>query len=201
MTSELQQTRYDRLVRRVGGIIGPGSKVAEALSELFPVLDVELVPGELLFLGGTILGHGGTKLVGGAATAPRIQLFNPVGSGRIVTCTTVILTTGSTENVRGTVNQTALTTGVGVELSRDGRLEVTSRPTAQIRQDLTAAFTDATIQFSNTADRPFSLTDQNGLAVLPPGSGYEWGNGSVNSTLACSFLWRERTAEDSELSF
>ncbi len=48
MGQELQQNRYDQLIRRVGGIIGPGSKVVEALGELFPVIDVENVPGELL---------------------------------------------------------------------------------------------------------------------------------------------------------
>jgi len=197
----IQQSRYDALLRRVGDLKGPGSKVNDALSELFPMFDVENVPGELFFLMGTILGHGGAKVAAGAALAPRIQVFNPAGSGKIVTVTSVLLTTGSTENVRGTVENAPLTTATAVELSRDGRRPPSSRTTSQIRQDATAAFTDATIQFSLQADTPFLLSDPNGLAVLPPGFGYEWGNGSVLSTLAASFWWRERVAEPSELNF
>ena len=50
---EVQQNRWDQLIRRVSGSIGPGSRVSETLSELLPVMDVERVPGELLRLMGT----------------------------------------------------------------------------------------------------------------------------------------------------
>jgi len=196
----IQQNRWDQLLRRSADLKGPGSKVNDALSELFPTFDVENVPGELFFLMGTILAHGGAKVIAGVTDAPRLQLFNPVGSGKILTVTSIILTTGSSENVRGTVENAPLTTVPAIELSRDGRMPATSRPTGQIRTDATPAFTDATVQFSMAADIPFLISDPNGLAILPPGTGYEWGNGSVNSTLAASFWWRERTAEPSELN-
>jgi len=199
--TQLQQSRYDQLLRRVGDLKGPGSKVSDALTELFPMIDVENVPPELLFLSGTLLAHGGTIVSAGAALAPRIQLFNPVGSGKIITVTTVVLAPGSTEVLRGAVTQIALTTGIGTESGRDGRLPTASTPVGEIRTDATAAFTDAQIQLPRTADLPFRLTDPNGLAVLPPGSGYEWGNGSVLSILTCSFWWKERVAQPSELNF
>jgi len=56
--TELQQNRYDQLLRRVGDLKGPGSKVNDVLQELFPTIDVENVPGELLFLMGTHIGLG-----------------------------------------------------------------------------------------------------------------------------------------------
>jgi len=199
--SSIQQNRYDQLLRRVADLKGAGSKVNDALTELFPMFDVENVPGELFFLMGTILGHGGVKLIGGAATVPRIQLFNPAGSGKIITVTSIVLTSGSTENIRGTVENAPLTSVPAVELSRDGRKPATQRTTGQIRTDLTAAFTDVTITWSQKADEPFRMTDVNGLAILPPGTGYEFSNGSVNSTLAATFWWRERVAQPSELNF
>ncbi len=201
MTSELQQNRYDQLIRRVGGIIGPGSKVAEALSELFPTIDVERVPGELLLLGGTQLGHGGSIVTGAVATAPRIQLFNPIDSSKIITCTSIVVVTGSTEVVRSTVNQTALPSGIGVELVRDGRVPIPTRPIGQIRTQLTGVLADATVQWTQAADVPFYLTDPNGLSILPPGSGYGFGLGAVNTVLQVSFWWRERVAEQAELQF
>ncbi len=201
MTSELQTPRYDQIIRRVGGIIGPGSKVSEALSELFPVLDVENPPGELLFLGGWIPGHGSVSVLGSAGQSGRAQLFNPVGSGKIVIVSTALVGSANTQIIRGTVNQTALTSGVGTELSRDGRLRTSSRPVAQIRSDDTVALTDATLQFTLLANTTLRLTDPNGLAILPPGSGYEFGTSLFATIIRASFIWRERVALESELLF
>ena len=38
--SQLQQSRYDQLLRRVGDLKGPGSKVNDVLHELFPMFDL-----------------------------------------------------------------------------------------------------------------------------------------------------------------
>lgn len=198
--TEIQQNRYDQVIRRVTNVVGGGSQVNDTLNELFPVVDVERVPGELLLLGGTQLGQGGTIVTGAAATAPHIQLFNPVDSTKLVTVTTVVISVGQTVTVRANVNQIALVTGIGVESSRDGRTPVTTRPVAQIRTRLSGVLTDAQIQWSMLANEPLILTDPNGLAVLPPGSGYEFGNGLVDTDLQVNYWWRERVAEPSELN-
>jgi len=201
MTSDLQQNRYDQLIRRVGGIIGPGSKVAEALSELFPVIDVERVPGELLLLGGTQLCAGAGTRTGAVGEVARIQLFNPVGSGKLVTVSLLIVSSSTVSNIRVAWNITALTLGIGTEVFRDRRLAATSRPIGQIRTDSTVAFTDPNLNFRALGNTPYFLKDVNSLGVLPPGSGLEISNDNTNTQIFCSFLWRERVAIDSELLF
>lgn len=200
MTSELQQNRYDQLLRRVGGLIGPGSKVSEALTELFPMIDVEDPPGELQILGGTRLAHGSLAATAAALQFPRIQLFNPADSGTLITVTSVIVSQPAVAVVRSTVSQIALTNGVGTELYRDGRLPSPQRPVGQIRVQLDAVQTDATIQFRLSANQTIRLYDDNTVAVLPPGSGLDYGNNTAASTLTISFLWRERPALESELN-
>ena len=201
MPSELQQNRYDQIVRRVGGIIGPGSKVAEALSELFPVVDVERVPGELLLLGQTSLCWGSFALTATGGNRPRIQLFNPAGSGKLGTCSKVVVSSSSAQIVRFATNNTALTTGVGTEVFRDRRLLGTSRPTLQIRTDATVALTDAHGQIEVRANTAEFLQDENSLAVLPPNSGFELGGITAATQLIVTFFWRERVAIESELNF
>lgn len=198
--TEIQQNRYDQLIRRVTNIVGGGSQVNDTLNELFPVIDVERVPGELLLLGGIQLAQGGTIVTGAATTAPHIQLFNPDDSSKIITVTTVVLSTVQDVSVRANVNQTALLTGIGVESSRDGRVQVTTRPVGQIRTRLSGVLTDAQVRWGMLANVPLILTDPNGLAILPPGSGYEFGNELVDTDLNCNFWWRERVAEPAELN-
>ncbi len=199
--NELQQTRYDQIIRRVGGIIGPGSKVAEALSELFPVIDVERVPGELLLLGQTALCLGAGSITGAVGEAARIQVFNPAGSGKLVAVSSTVLSTATTQQMRFATTNTALTTGLGTEVFRDRRLPGTSRPVSQIRTDSTVAKTDAHGQFRVLANTPHELPDENTVAVLPPGAGFEVGADTFNTNIVVTFFWRERVALESELNF
>jgi len=201
VTSEIQQSRYDQLLRRVADLKGSGSKVSEVLTELFPVIDVERLPGELFLLMGTQLGFGAASVTGAAAQRPRTQLFNPVGSGKIAAVSSCVISTTNTQRIRYTTNSIALTTGIGTESFRDGRLPVTNRPSCQIRTDSTVAITDATAQFILSVNVPFELKEENALAVLPPGEGFEIGGDVIASTIVVTFNWRERVAEPSELNF
>ena len=201
MGHDLQQTRYDQLIRRVGAIIGPGSKVAEALSELFPVIDVERVPGELLLLGGTNLCFGSAIVTAVVGETSRIQLFNPVSSGKLITVTLCIVSSDTPKEVRYARTSTPLLSGVGTELFRDTRLPATARPVGQIRSDTTVALTDANGRFRMLASTPIFLTDQNSVMVLSPGNGLEFGPQDTNEDLEVTFHWRERVAEQSELNF
>jgi len=201
MPNELQQTRFDQLVRRVGGIIGPGSKVAEALPELFPVIDVERVPGELLVLGGTRICMGSE--IGGpiGGQLSRVQLFNPAGSGFLLTISSVIISSQATMSFRWNIETTAITTLSTNKVFRDGRLTGTTRPVGEIRSDTTLAAVVRAGQMQVQSNRPQFLNDTNGVAVLAPGTGLTFQGGTNNSDLVVAFNWRERVALQSELNF
>lgn len=199
--TELQQNRYDQLLRRVGDLKGPGSKVNDALSELFPMFDVETDRGELQLLSGMDLCFGGGNGEGAATTAFRGQLFNPVGSGKLLIVTRTLWTNDSIAVHRWGVVTTALTTGIGTETFRDTRHPPARRPTGQIRTQISVALAPATGQVERIARTPTILEDPNGVAVLAPGTGLELGQTDLNIKANFTFYWRERVAQPSEINF
>ena len=199
--AEIQQTRYDRLIRRVTGAIGPGSKVAEVITELFPMIDVERVPGELLILGGTRLGFGGIQVISPVAEAPKIQLFNPTDSGLLVTVTTIISTVSVNASITFGVTTTLLPSGPGIEGKRDTREGTLKRPTATIRTLSDASAGPNFFPNQVLARDPLTFNDENGLFILAPGTGVTVSTTSTDMALTVGFFWRERTAEFSELQF
>jgi len=202
MTSDLQQTRYDQLIRRVGGIIGPGSKVAEALSELFPVIDVERVPGELLLLGGTRVCMGAFALTPAVGEFTHLQLFNPADSGKIATVTGVYVHTPTgILDVNFARSNIALADGQGTEVFRDTRLDPGSRPSCQIRSESQVAIVDANFVIRILLNSTFTLKDENDVMILLPGNGLSCGPTTADARFHFSVFWRERTAEESEVFF
>lgn len=201
--TEIQQNRWDRLVRRAAGIVGGGSQVNDTLNELFPTIDVENMPAELLALSGTRVCFGGGFVASPAAEAPTMQIFNPVGSSMLMTVTRVIVTHnfGSTI-VRWGIVPTALPDTGNTEVFRDTRLGLaaTALPAGQVRTQSAVALANATGQARTLANDPLQLDDENGLAVLIPGSGFEIGLAALNSIMNVVFYWRERVAEPSELN-
>ena len=200
MTFEVQQTRWDRIIRRVSGSIGPGSRVGETLSELFPVLDVERVPGELLRLGGTFISFGGGSITSVAGQVPTAQLFNPADSGNLVTITSVRFSCGADTVVRWGISLAALGTAIGTERFRDTRDLVPQQPIAQVRQQSAVAFANAINQSQVLAGVDFKIQGPDTVMVLAPGTGFEIGSNQLVSTIFYGFEWRERAAEESELS-
>ena len=199
--TEIQQTRYDRLIRRVTGAIGPGSKVAEVITELFPMVDVERVPGELLKLSDTRLGFGGIQLAAFVAQVPKIQLFNPVASGLLVTVSTIMASVSVDAEITLGVTTTRLPVGPGIEVERDTREGTLNRPTGTIRTLSDAGAGPNFFPVLVLARDPITFQDENGLFVLAPGTGVIVSATSVNVALTTSFFWRERAAELSELQF
>jgi hypothetical protein len=199
VTDQLQQNRYDRLLRRVGGIIGPGSKVSEVLSELFPVIDVERVPGELMLLMGTRLGFGGGAVSATAAEAGRGQILNPAGSGHIVTVTTAIASAAGVGNIRWGFRQSGFLTQIDTQLARDTRVPGASNTVATIHQDSSVALASATGQSRAIPSTAFILTDPNGVCVLAPGTAFEIGSDQLNVFFNYTFYWRERPMTSSEV--
>lgn len=199
MSNELETSRYDQLMRRVGSMVGPGSRVAEVLTELFPVIDVERVPGELLALMGTRLGVGTSALLAGGGIAPKIQVFNPAESGNIITVTQFIAVVDTAQEIRWAVTGTALSTAIGLQAFRDGRFRLPARPLGQIRRESSATLTLAEGEIDLEAATIFTLADPNGVAILSPGTGFEVGATTFATKLRVTFNWRERPAEPSEL--
>ena len=200
MTYEVQQTRWDRIIRRVSGSIGPGSRVSETISELFPVMDVERVPGELLFLGGTKLGLGGTQIVGIAKAG--IQLFNPVNSGNLVTVEEVHISVGwgETQQIFLGITPTAFPIDTGLAFVRDTREGISIETVAQLRTD-TSAVATLNMSIRVLANTDAIINPRNGVAVLAPGTGVSIVNTINVNVLNVTFFWRERPAEQSELQF
>ncbi len=202
MTYEVQQTRWDRIVRRVSGSIGPGSRVSETLSELFPVMDVERVPAELLVLGGTRMCQGHSNEPAVAAVFQVSELFNPVDSEAIITLMSVSmfsdvspgfgmgLTDGSFTNDNPTL--------VGFT---DGRLFTSARPLGQVRDETAGAAGVNTYLLGRDLALVNIFRPERAVAVLSPGTGYSVGATQVNSSLNVSYTWMERPAEQAELQF
>ena len=202
MTYEVQQTRWDRLIRRVSGSIGPGSRVSETISELFPVMDVERVPGELLLLGGTAICSGGVGITGAAGELPNAILFNPPGSDNLITITQIAVTPTATSIMRGEVSQLTLGAQSNTERFRDGRLvSATTFPVGQIRSFSNPSQIEQHIELGAEANISKIISDQNGLAVLSPDTKFVMASTVIASTIRVTFWWRERPAEQSELQF
>ena len=196
--TELQQNRYDRLLRRVGNLIGAKSMVNDALGELFPMIDVENVPGELLALQPTDLGWCSTKLFATAAVRNHHQLFNPARSNVLLVVTTVTFNSSASSEFRFSNFIAALTTLAGNERRRDTRAGTLAGVVAQSRtaQDAVSGGLDYRFQSTNTEGK--TLTDSNGLAILFPGTGLTITSQTLNIDSTVSFMWRERVFEESE---
>lgn len=199
--SEIQQNRYDALLRRVADLKGPGSKVNDALTELFPTIDVEAVPGELLFLQGTKLGMVGVNVAAEVASIPKVQLFNPVGSGKVVTVTRIVMSAGTTQIYELFHGNVAIGTVSANNSVRDTRAGSGASTTTQLRTLLDASGI-ATFYISlSPANVPHIIEDPNGVVILSPGFGVIAAPTGTNVSFFCSYLFRERLAESSELNF
>ena len=198
--TELQQNRYDRLLRRVGGLIGAKSMVNDALGELFPVIEVENVPGELLALMATQLGWCSSTLAAVAAVRNHHQLFNPADSNVLIVVTTVTFssTGNNTFDFRFSNFIGALATLAGNERRRDTRFGTLASMVAQQRtaQDTVSGGLDQT--FESLGIGSTIITDANGLAVLFPGTGLTVTCQALNAGSTVGFMWRERVFEPSE---
>jgi len=186
-------------MRRVGDLKGPGSKVNDVLQELFPTIDVENVPGELLFLMSTKIGWAATSKAPTAGKLAGIQLFNPVGSGHLITVSSVDIASASDNLVTYGFRNVAIGTSTATPRQRDGRGGTGPSGVA----DLRASGNEIALvngEFRMLASTTHTLEDPNSVCVLSPGIGLTF-IGSIDVVFSCSFNYRERVAEPSELNF
>jgi len=197
--TELQQNRYDQLLRRVGDLKGPGSKVNDVLQELFPTIDVENVPGELLFLMGTRIGWASGSKVPTAGKKAAIQLFNPAGSGHLVTVSSVTMNSAGSSFISYGIVSLTLATNTGIPRLRDARVGVGPTGVSELRTSADAvSLVSGQIRLNGNVS--FVLDDRNSVCVLSPGTGLSF-VGSVDVQITINFNYRERVAEPSELTF
>jgi len=196
--AELQQTRYDKLIRRAGNIVGAGAIVTETLQEVFPVFDLENVPPELLVFGGWRVAMRGTDIGPGAAQTAS-QLFNPANSGVIMVLTSCIISVSAVDNIGYRLDSTPLASTNGFGQFRDARAghPITDAAVGNTRIQTPLAITPL-VETRVASDVPFHLSDANGVAVLMPGNGFTVGTGAISIRLTVAYLWRERTLEPSE---
>lgn len=198
-SQDLQTARYDQLVRRVGALYGGGSKVVEVLPELFPVIEVEDTTPELLALTGWRTAWQVTSRLSGVGNESSSQLFNPVGSGFLISVTQIIIQLAALGSVDVELQGTALAAGVP-GLYRDGRFGV-PRSTVAIVSSLDGGTTGGGLRFLLAANTQFPIRDDNGICVLAPGTGLNIGTVQTNVTLVVNYFWRERPAQPSEINF
>lgn len=197
--SEILQSRYDQLLRRVCDLKGPGSKVNDALTELFPMFDVENLPSDLLLLAGTRLAMGEINLgPGGAGTFVQCMLRNPGDSGSIITLHQIRVGSGNAQlfgvgpslNTLGTASDTAFV---------DTRI-FPEQPVGQVLFDVTLMVIGPTVfHLRAAANEEAVFSYPPGLAVIAPGTAFSVTTFVANTNMTCSFFWRERVAQPSEL--
>jgi len=195
----LNQNRYDQLLRRVGDLKGPGSKVNDALTELFPMIDVENVPAELLLLSGSRLCMGRASLAAGGATFFSTMLLrNSGGTGVVARLIAVNVTSESGQLVMGpTLNSNTL---LGGEAFADTR--VFGEGTAlKIQGNNNSLVTGPAFWNPATdASDSYNWEPPAAIAVIAPGAAFSVGNQTSNLGMTVSWLWIERQAQPSELN-
>lgn len=195
----INQNRYDQLTRRVCDLKGPGSKVNDALTELFPMFDVENVPAELLLLSGSRLCMGNLFLAAGGATFFSTGLLrNNAGSGVIARLIEINVTAVQQNIALGpTLNSAAAT---GTRAFVDGR--VFGEGTALVTQGSNNTLVVGSLFYTiNTgSDGTIIYRPPAAVAVISPGTAFSVGCALADTALNLSFLWIERQAQPSELN-
>lgn len=197
--TELQQNRYDQLLRRVGDLKGPGSKVNDALTELFPMIDVENVPAELLALSGARLCAGNMFIDAGGPTFFSIALLrNNAGTG-VIGRLIEISVTSVTQNIAlgPTLNSDA---ALGTRAFIDGRLF--GEGTVLVTQGNNNSLVVGSIFYAiNTGlEGTVIYHPPAAIGIITPGTAFSVSAGTVDTAINVSFLWLERVAQPSELN-
>jgi len=196
----IQQTRYDELLRRTTAQYGGGSKVGEALEDLFPVIELENTTIELLRACKWIMGMASAVQTPAAGKRAGIAIFNPVGSGQLLVLTSAWIRLGASGVFNCGPIFAALPTAsvAGVERdTRDGQIE----PTVGLMQTSSDVTQSAFLRINGLSTESYKLSDSNGLGVLAPGTGWQVSADTVDISLSIGFMWRERVAQPEELNF
>ncbi len=199
--TEIQQNRWDQLVRRAANIVAPGSMVSDSLNELFPFIDVETLNLELQYLGTWRPAFGSHGFAASVGNLNHAQLFNPADSGMIVVPTRVDINVAAIMTFRYIMQVGPILTSAIVGQVRDTRTGIADRPVGQIRFEQKAGGLAAVGQVLVRANVTFTFEDPRGLFVLIPGTGVTFATTTTNVASGLNFWWKERVAEPAELNF
>lgn len=171
-----------------------------ALTELFPMIDMENLTTELLGLAGWRLGWQSTERPAAPGLFSSSQIFNPEGSGQIIVVTQLTFFSNVVNEFFAVeITDTALATAAIPGLPRDGRFGTARRSLAEFRSSDTGPVGGG-LQWQFTTEQSV-IRDDNGLVVLTPGTGLSIGPVLQNRRMTVNYFWRERIAEPSELNF
>lgn len=196
--TELQQNRYDQLLRRVGDLKGPGSKVNNVLADVFPTIDVENIPLELRLLSGSRVCMGTISVAGAVSNFAQAILRMNAGTGMIARVigvaggpeTDQVLAIGPTQNSFAAGGSRAFV---------DGR--VFGQGTAAVLQaGISLSIGSNFGLISGSSSQIFWHFPPGGLGVITPGNGFSLSTTSSDTNLTAMFVWEERVALPSELS-
>jgi len=199
--TEIQQNRWDQLVRRSGNVVGGGSQVGDTLNELFPIIDVETIQQELAFLSGWQSFTAGVTGVALAGNNHLQQLFNPVGSGKLIVLERLDIRSDSLQFCRFLTTDTALTNFVSNPFTRDTRTPIGTRPVGEIRNLQQPGTVSLSGIILVQIDVNEVIEEKKGICTLRPGTGFTFASTTQNSSITTCWWWRERNAEPAELNF
>lgn len=199
MTSPIQINRWDRLVRRLSGIVGEGSIVTGTLPDVFPVLELENLETDSWLDAGWKLCFGFEEIID-ALLNVEIALENLVGSNMLVIVESIeISVSGDTPIEYGTNAAGTVLAGSSNDFStmRDSRATGTRRPVTQVSEGTAIPFSPFG-RFRMLGGTREILAPPKGFGVLAPGNMFVVRCSTANITTAVTYFWRERLIEPSE---
>lgn len=196
----IQTGVFDNLIRRLYSIKGGGSELSETLGDVFPILDLENLPSELLLLRGWVLGMGQIQNTSAVGMLNAHQLFNPFDSNMIMVLTSLRVSANTASVLLYGPSFTALADSSVAGAQRDTRALVI-KPTTGLLQEEDDGLSSGFGLIQILANLSVKLTDPNGLAVLLPGTGFRITDNVTNKALRTAWMWRERLTEPSEVNF
>lgn len=204
MTTPLQITRYDRVVRRLMNLVGEPAIVTGVLEDVFPVIDMEDLQLDAYRWAGWNIAGGSTAQTGAAGETARISLDNPPGSGTLIVSEGMIFIDDTTQAIRVSVLDAPVRTGiVGVTNFRDTRTVPTAQvPVGQLFAESAAGIPPEAeiLRLQVTANTMEQVFPPKGLVVLGPGTQLRCRAFTVATQIQCTFLWRERPLDPSEIT-
>jgi len=210
MTTPLQITRYDRVVRRLMNLVGQPSIVTGVLEDVFPIIDLEnLQPDAWRWAGWNICAVG-DFVGGGAGNTTRISLDNPPDSGHVIVLTKLIVASDLGQDLRGSLADVAARAPTAVANFRDTRTDPTTQvPVGQLFGEIAIAVPPepevmrlpvSTTGGVGAVGIHLILDVSDGVVVLGPGTQFRIRAFLPDSGITASFWWRERPLDPAEFT-
>jgi len=195
----LQTGRLENLIRRWGSIKGGGSVLSETLGDVFPVLDLENLPPELLLPAGISMVSGSVSATGGVGDLGGVGILNLAGSGMILTLTKFHVKTAAVQGISCGL-RTPRTPDINTR-NMDSRSAQNFNGAARLFSEAATGGALGNFIIDTQADIDREVTVPHGICVLAPGGTFQLTASITNTLIRATFWAYLRLAEPSELSF